>query len=235
MARMLPALPLIGGGKTRFQPVFVGDVAQAIADAVEGKARPGTIYELGGPEVKTFRECLELMLARDRPEAAARAAALAAGDRAGDRAPAICRSRCSPSTRSGSSSVDNVVSRRPMREGRTFAGLGIEPTSLAAILPTYLVPLPRRAASSSASAPPEAPCASDLGRLSSRPRTSASADARAHRRRIAGTTKTRHQPDDADDDPPPGEGREAVAADEVEEARAPRSAPRRRRRRSRWR
>ncbi len=62
MARISPALPLIGGGKTRFQPVFVGDVARAIADAVEGKAKPATVYELGGPEVRTFRECMELML-----------------------------------------------------------------------------------------------------------------------------------------------------------------------------
>ncbi len=62
MARMSPALPLIGGGTTRFQPVFAGDVGEAIARAVDGAARPGTIYELGGPEVLTFRECLERML-----------------------------------------------------------------------------------------------------------------------------------------------------------------------------
>ena len=58
-----PVLPLIGGGETRFQPVFVGDVATAIADAVDGKARPGTIYELGGPEVRTFRQLMEYVLA----------------------------------------------------------------------------------------------------------------------------------------------------------------------------
>ena len=62
MAPFTPALPLIGGGHTRFQPVFVGDVARAFADAVEGKTTPGTVYELGGPEIKTFRECMELML-----------------------------------------------------------------------------------------------------------------------------------------------------------------------------
>src|SRR6476661_7732871 len=48
MARALPALPLFGGGRTRLQPVFVGDVARAIADAVEGKVIGGRIYELGG-------------------------------------------------------------------------------------------------------------------------------------------------------------------------------------------
>ncbi len=61
MARLSPFLPLIGGGKTRFQPVYVGDVAAAIAAASAGKARPHTIYELGGPEVVTFRQLLDLV------------------------------------------------------------------------------------------------------------------------------------------------------------------------------
>jgi uncharacterized protein YbjT (DUF2867 family) len=54
LARMLPVLPLVGAD-TRFQPVFVGDVAEAVACAVDGRARPGTVYELGGPEVRTLR------------------------------------------------------------------------------------------------------------------------------------------------------------------------------------
>jgi uncharacterized protein YbjT (DUF2867 family) len=49
LARMAPALPLPGGGHTRFQPVFAGDVAKAIAKAVDGDTKPGAIYELGGP------------------------------------------------------------------------------------------------------------------------------------------------------------------------------------------
>ena len=49
MARILPALPLIGGGAMRFQPVFVGDVAEAIARAVDGRAKEGTIYEARRP------------------------------------------------------------------------------------------------------------------------------------------------------------------------------------------
>src|SRR5262249_55436387 len=47
LARMAPALPLIGGGATKMQPVYVGDVATAIADAVDGKTKPGATYELG--------------------------------------------------------------------------------------------------------------------------------------------------------------------------------------------
>jgi len=62
MARMSPALPLVGGGKTRFQPVFVGDVAAAIATALESEAAPGKTYELGGPTVYSFRQLLEFVL-----------------------------------------------------------------------------------------------------------------------------------------------------------------------------
>ena len=62
LARMSPALPLIGGGLTKLQPVYVGDVATAVADAVDGKTRPGATYELGGPEVLTMREIMEIIL-----------------------------------------------------------------------------------------------------------------------------------------------------------------------------
>src|ERR1700712_3336417 len=63
LARMSPVLPLIGGGHTKFQPVFVGDVAKAIAEAVDGKLRAGTTYELGGPDVRTFKELMAYILA----------------------------------------------------------------------------------------------------------------------------------------------------------------------------
>ena len=63
MAPMLPFLPLIGGGVTRLQPVYVGDVATAVANAVDGKTASGATYELGGPEVLTMREIMEIILA----------------------------------------------------------------------------------------------------------------------------------------------------------------------------
>ena len=63
LARMSPALPLIGGGVTKMQPVYVGDVATAVADAVDGKTKAGATYELGGPEVLTMREIMEIILA----------------------------------------------------------------------------------------------------------------------------------------------------------------------------
>jgi len=62
MAAVAPALPLIGGGATRFQPVYVGDVARAAVAALIDPAAQGRTYELGGPRVYTFREVLELVL-----------------------------------------------------------------------------------------------------------------------------------------------------------------------------
>jgi uncharacterized protein YbjT (DUF2867 family) len=62
MARYSPVLPLIGGGRTRFQPVYVGDVADAVVAALEQPAAPGQTYELGGPEVLSFKELMELTL-----------------------------------------------------------------------------------------------------------------------------------------------------------------------------
>jgi uncharacterized protein YbjT (DUF2867 family) len=137
LARAFPAFPLFGGGHTRFQPAFVGDVAKAIADAVEGKVRRGLTYELGGPEVKTFRECLELMLEtieRRRllvpvpwPIATTLGSILQ-----------VLPSPLLTADQVRQLKVDNVVSERAAREGRTFRGIGIEPTNLEAILPSYL-------------------------------------------------------------------------------------------------
>lgn len=62
LARFLPALPLIGGGGTRFQPVFVGDVAQAIAASLEQPEAQGRTYELGGPATYSFKELMQVML-----------------------------------------------------------------------------------------------------------------------------------------------------------------------------
>jgi len=60
LARILPGLPLIGGGKTRFQPVFVGDVAAAIRMALS--RQDGRTYELGGPTIYSFKELMQLTL-----------------------------------------------------------------------------------------------------------------------------------------------------------------------------
>jgi len=62
MAMISPVLPLIGGGQTRFQPVFVGDVADAVLKCLEDPTAAGRVYELGGPQIYTLREILELLL-----------------------------------------------------------------------------------------------------------------------------------------------------------------------------
>jgi NADH dehydrogenase len=138
LARMSPALPLIGGGVTRLQPVYVGDVATAVADAVDGKTKAGATYELGGPEVLTMREIMEIILAiteRERmlvslPFELAKLQALLLQFAPGamkltpDQV-ALLRS-------------DNVVSDAAKSAGLTLEGLGITPDSLEAIGPQYL-------------------------------------------------------------------------------------------------
>ncbi|MCB1487910.1 MAG: complex I NDUFA9 subunit family protein, partial [Bauldia sp.] len=137
MARMSACLPLIGGGKTRFQPVFAGDVAAAIADSVEGKASAGTTYELGGPEIETFRDCMTMMLKEiDRKRLLVPVPWGVAGlmGRIGQHLPG------KPLTLDQVRQLrqDNVVSEAAIAEGRTIASFGIRPTSLAAMLPAYL-------------------------------------------------------------------------------------------------
>jgi NADH dehydrogenase len=61
LARFVPALPLIGGGKTCFQPVFVGDVAAAVTTALTSQAARGRTYELGGPMTYSFKELMEIV------------------------------------------------------------------------------------------------------------------------------------------------------------------------------
>src|SRR5581483_6548893 len=63
LARMVPALPLPGGGHTRMQPVFAGDVGEAVARAIDGELQPGATYELGGPQPQSFKELMQYVLA----------------------------------------------------------------------------------------------------------------------------------------------------------------------------
>ncbi len=138
LARLSPALPLIGGGMTRLQPVYVGDVAQAVADAVDGKTKPGATYELGGPEVLTMREIMEIILAiteRKRmllplPFGLARFQAIFL-----QFAPGALK--LTPDQVELLRS-DNVVSEAAKAAGLTLQGLGITPDSLEAIAPQYL-------------------------------------------------------------------------------------------------
>jgi NADH dehydrogenase len=137
LARFMPALPLIGGGKTRFQPAFVGDVAAAFAAAAAGETRPGTTYELGGPEVLTFRELMQYVLETTQrrrllvpiPFGLAKLQALFLQMLP---KPMLTRDQVELLRR------DSVVSEAAERDGRTLRGLGLEPTSMQAIVPSYL-------------------------------------------------------------------------------------------------
>lgn len=138
MACFLPALPLIGGGKTKFQPVYVGDVADAALQAIEipavGEKNPqGKIYELGGPEILSFKEILHRLfqhIQRKRlliplPWGIAK---LQAGIMSILPNPPLTPDQVV------SLKTDNVVGKNTL----TLSDLGIKPTGMSLILPTYL-------------------------------------------------------------------------------------------------
>ena len=133
MAEKAPFLPLIGGGRTKFQPVYVDDVARAALAALTSDAAEGKIYELGGPTIYSFRELMELVVAQTGRKcrlieipfwlATLQAAFL-------EKLPTP------PLTRDQVILLksDNVVSQG----AATLKDLGIEATACEAILPTYL-------------------------------------------------------------------------------------------------
>jgi uncharacterized protein YbjT (DUF2867 family) len=138
MARFAPLMPLIGGGKTRFQPIYVGDVAQAVVAGLDGRARTGVPYELGGPKVYTFREVLDLIAEyTQRERSYVRVPFWFAKLKASflqmlPNAPlTVDQVRLLQS--------DNVVSKQAIDEVRTLSDLGIEPHAVEAIVPRYLV------------------------------------------------------------------------------------------------
>ena len=196
MARMLPALPLIGGGETKFQPVFVGDVAEAIAArGRRRRAKAGATYELGGPEVRTFKELMEYVLAvtgRRRlliplpfPLAKLQATFLQYLPK-----PLLTPDQVELLK------ADNVVSAEAEREGRTLAGLGIDPDRDGGDRAVLSLALPQDRAV-------QRPARRRRGSLLNR----------------GGyfPERQRDQPERADDDAPPGEQREAVALHVAEE------------------
>ncbi len=138
LARLMPALPLIGGGTTKMQPVYVGDVATAIADAVDGKAKPGATYELGGPEVLTMREIIEMIL-----EVTDRKRVLVPLPFGLAKLKSIFLQFAPGAMKLTPDQVellrtDNVVSDAAKAAGLTLEGLGITPDSMEAITPQYL-------------------------------------------------------------------------------------------------
>ncbi len=133
MAQIAPALPLIGGGATRFQPVYVGDVADAGVKALGDPAAAGKTYELGGPKTYAFRELMELMLATINRKKRLVTLPFGVAERLGSifeklPSPALTRDQVTLLRR------DNIVSP----DALTLADLGIAPTAVEAILPSYM-------------------------------------------------------------------------------------------------
>ena len=137
LARIAPVLPLIGGGHTKFEPVFVGDVAKAVMAGLTGNADAGAPYELGGPEVLTLKEVMERVLTYSMRKrllvpvpfwlAKLKAAFLQMLPK-----PLLTIDQVKLLE------SDNVVSEDAKRAGRTLEGLGIEPVAVAAVVPAYL-------------------------------------------------------------------------------------------------
>lgn len=137
LARMMPALPLVGGGGTRFQPVYVGDVAEAIVKAVVGAARPGATYELGGPDIVTFKKVLEFVLATTQRARLLLPLPFWAASLQASVLQFLPKPPLTPDQVQLLRS-DNVVSEDAVRDNRTLASLGIAPQTMASIVPTYL-------------------------------------------------------------------------------------------------
>ncbi len=138
MARLAPAIPLFGAG-TKFQPVYVDDVAEAAAKGAVGEVEGG-VYELGGPDVASFRELIQEMLGVIRRRRLVIGFPLWLGRIAGRvfGALSFLTGGLAPSPITFDQALqladDNVVGD----DVKTFADLGIVPTDMEAILPEYL-------------------------------------------------------------------------------------------------
>jgi NADH dehydrogenase len=137
MAQTAPALPLIGGGQTRFQPVFVSDVAAAAAKAALDAGFEGKTYELGGPTVYTFEALMALLLkeiGRRRWLAPVPFPLAGLLGKTGDILAAVGLPPPITSDQVNALRADNVVA--PGALG--LADMGIQPSALEPIIPTYL-------------------------------------------------------------------------------------------------
>jgi NADH dehydrogenase len=139
MATMAPVLPLVGGGKTRFQPVYAGDVGAAVTAALNLKA-PAPVYELGGPATYSFKSLMELMLKETQRKRAlvplpfGLAAAIGTLGDIGAAVlpfpPVLTRDQ-----------VELLKTDNVAEAGLPgLAALGVQPTALEGVLPTYMWP-----------------------------------------------------------------------------------------------
>ncbi|MFI4975170.1 MAG: complex I NDUFA9 subunit family protein [Caulobacterales bacterium] len=139
MAVFSPALPLIGGGHTRFQPVFVGDVGKAVAAAVASPDAAGQTYELGGPGVYSFRDLMELTLKEIGRSRMLLAIPFGAAKLIGAAGDLVALSPFPIAPLLTDDQVELLRADNIVHEGALdLADLGVQPTALEPILPTYL-------------------------------------------------------------------------------------------------
>ncbi|MCB9965417.1 MAG: complex I NDUFA9 subunit family protein [Rhodospirillales bacterium] len=133
MARYLPCLPLIGGGRTKFQPVYVGDVALAVMRALDSKDTCGKIFELGGPETVTFKEIYTILAQETGRTRMLVPVPMPIAKIQGFFMQMLPHPPLTPD-QVESLKTDNVVTA----EALTFKDLEIAPTAMEMVLPNYL-------------------------------------------------------------------------------------------------
>ena len=160
MARYFPFVPIVGA-ETKFQPVYVGDVADAVAIALAGRAKPGVAYELGGPEVKSFAEIVDYVLKVTQRQRRVLKLSFGTGKLMASVTQMLTKlslglfPKLLRMTRDQVELLkhDNVVSDAAKADARTLQGLGIaDPQSIESIVPTYLYRYPQGRAVSDAAA-----------------------------------------------------------------------------------
>ncbi|WP_330169369.1 complex I NDUFA9 subunit family protein [Bartonella grahamii] len=142
LSRFLPIMPLFGGGQSKLQPVYVGDVAEFIARALDGQVSWGKNYDLGGPQIITFQNTLENILKIIHRKKTILSMPLSVGLLIGGFFGTIGKLPFVPTLVTANQirflQMDNIVSKEAIENGYTLEGVGITPRAMAAFLPSYL-------------------------------------------------------------------------------------------------
>lgn len=142
LSRFLPIMPLFGGGQSKLQPVYVGDIAEFVVRALDGNVAPGESYDLGGPNVMTLKEVLEDTLRTIHRRKTILPFPLSIGILIGRLFGLIGKLPLFPTLVTAHQirflQMDNVVSQKAIEKGRTLQGVGITPRTVSAILSSYL-------------------------------------------------------------------------------------------------
>ncbi|EJF80363.1 complex I NDUFA9 subunit family protein [Bartonella doshiae] len=142
LSRFLPIMPLFGGGQSKLQPVYVGDIAEFVARVLEGKVIFGKSYDLGGPQIMTFQNILENTLKIIHRKKTILSIPFSIGLFIGSLLGIIGKLPFIPTLLTADQirflQMDNIVSPKAIENGCTLEGVGIVPRAMAAFLPSYL-------------------------------------------------------------------------------------------------